>query len=103
MFFASVFYCINNDVFHETKFFNTKDEVYTWSKMNYARFLLNCQIDLDESLDANRIMSKMTYRDDHMFNFDYGPIKTTEPEIMDFLIDSDTEREYKKNHSMDFA
>lgn len=97
MFFASIFYCVNNDAFHETKFFNTKDEVYLWCKMNYARFLLNCQTNLEESLDANTFMPKMTYRDDHMFNFDYGPIKTMDPEIMDEGYDSDTDRQIKKN------
>ena len=95
MFFASVFYCVNNDVFHKTEFFNTRIEVHKWCKMNYARFMLNCETHLEDALDANHLMPKMTYKDNHMFNFDYGPIKLTEPEIIDEGFDSDTERQLK--------
>lgn len=41
-------------------------------------------------------MPKMTYKDGHLFNFDYGPIKTMEPEIIDEGYDSYTERQIKK-------
>lgn len=95
MFFASVFYCVNNDVFHETKFFNTKEEVHKWCKKTYAIFMLSCESDLEVSLDANKLMPEMTYKDDHMFHFDYGTIKIMEKEIIDEGFDSDKERKIK--------
>jgi hypothetical protein len=57
--------------------------------------MLNCESDLEISLDTNKLMSEMTYKNDHMFHFDYGTIKVIEKEIIDEGFDSDTERKIK--------
>lgn len=96
MFFISVFYYVNNDVFHKTDFVNTKVEIDELCQSYYKTYLDNCKLKFDDTLLAYRLHDKMTYRDNHMFSLDYGQITTLEPDTMEEGYESDTEYQIKK-------
>ena len=83
MFFVNIFYCVNNDVFHKTEFVNKKIEINELCQKYYEAYLNKCKLHFEITLSAYKFWNTLTYKDNHMFNLDYGLIKTMEPDLME--------------------
>ena len=81
MFFVNVFYCVNNEVFHNTLFVNKKFEINELWQKYYESYLEKCKLHFEITLPTYKFYNTLTYKDNHMFNLDYGLIKTMEPDI----------------------
>ena len=95
MYYVSILYCVNYDVFRETKFFNSKEDVDLWIHVNHNEYLLKCKSNLNDLLVANRSMSIFSYGHNNMFMLDYGKVPGPYKVLSDES-DSDTETEIEK-------
>ena len=83
MLFVSIFYCVNNDVFHKTEFVNKKFEINELCQKYYETYLEKCKLHFEITLPTYKYHNTFTYKDNHMFNLDYGLIRMVEPDLID--------------------
>ena len=97
MFFVNVFYCVNNEVFHKTEFVNTKNQINELCQSYYDAYLEKCKLHFQITLPTYEFYNTLSYKDNHMFNLDYGLIKSMQPEIEEDKYESEDESEEEEN------
>jgi|APCry1669189000_1035189.scaffolds.fasta_scaffold20119_3 hypothetical protein len=97
MFFVNVFYCVNNEVFHKTEFVNKKYQINELCQSYYDAYLEKCKLHFQITLPTYNFYDTLSYKDNHMFNLDYGLIKSMQPEIEEDKYESEDESEEEEN------
>ena len=97
MFFVNVFYCVNNEVFHKTEFVNKKYQINELCQSYYDAYLEKCKLHFQITLPTYNFYDTLSYKDNHMFNLDYGLIKSMQPEIEEDKYESEDESEEVEN------
>jgi hypothetical protein len=97
MFFINVFYCVNNEVFHKTEFVNKKYQINELCQSYYDAYLEKCKLHFQITLPTYNFYDTLSYKDNHMFNLDYGLIKSMQPEIEEDKYESEDESEEEEN------
>jgi hypothetical protein len=97
MFFVNVFYCVNNEVFHKTEFVNKKYQINELCQSYYDAYLEKCKLHFQITLPTYEFYNTLSYKDNHMFNLDYGLIKSMQPEIEEDKYESEDESEEEEN------
>jgi len=97
MFFVTVFYCVNNEVFHKTEFVNKKYQINELCQSYYDAYLEKCKLHFQITLPTYKFYDTLSYKDNHMFNLDYGLIKSMQPEIEEDKYESEDELEEEEN------